>query len=317
MKKLFAFLVVFFAVGAGAATVHEDVNVYRLYNVSTGEHFYTTSPVEKNSLSNIGWLYEGIGWVAPSSGKPVYRLYNPNAVGGDHYYTTSSYERDCLIKIGWHYDGVGWYSGGKVPVYVAFNPNVQTGTHNYTTDSFEENSLISLGWKFPSTAWYANKVGKADNSVKMRPMTGAYWNYPSEYNAYPVISKSANVNILVNRGSHRLYIRSGNSILYTMYVSTGMPGWETPTGNFTVQSSRGSFLVDALFGGGLYYYTSWSPSGLYLFHSVVTTSSGTVITSEAQQLGKANISHGCIRMSIPDAQWIYQNVPAGTTVTIQ
>ncbi|WP_353652963.1 hypothetical protein [Olsenella sp. SW781] len=55
----------------------------------------------------------GVGWVAPTSGEPVYRLYNPFVPGGDHHYITSKLECDSLVAAGWSYEGVGWRSGGS------------------------------------------------------------------------------------------------------------------------------------------------------------------------------------------------------------
>lgn len=78
-----------------------SVPVYRVYNTNSGEHFYTTSSFEKDSLVGTGWDYEGIGWQSATAGKAIYRLYNPNAKGGDHYYTQSSYEASSLAQKGW------------------------------------------------------------------------------------------------------------------------------------------------------------------------------------------------------------------------
>ena len=142
-----------------ARVAFADNDVYRLYNYNTGEHFYTSSQVESVGLQKLGWVYEGIGWVAPSEGKPVYRLYNPNAKGGDHYYTESAFERDSLVQKGWHFDGSFWKSGGTVPVYVAYT-NASSGAHHYTTTAYERDSLLKVGWKFPSVAWYAAAPGK-------------------------------------------------------------------------------------------------------------------------------------------------------------
>ncbi|MDR2976751.1 MAG: DUF6287 domain-containing protein, partial [Streptococcaceae bacterium] len=125
---------------------------------NSGEHFYTAGPAEKDNLVKAGWEYEGIGWVAPDSGTPVYRLYNPNA--GDHFCNLASFERDSLVEAGWKYEGVGWQSGGSVPLYRAYNPNAVSGAHNYTTGLFEQNSLLKAGWKDEGTAWYGVSVGQ-------------------------------------------------------------------------------------------------------------------------------------------------------------
>ena len=140
--------------GAGDVTVYarwaesprpSSVVMHRLYNRYTGEHFYTSDVSERDRLVSVGWSYEGVGWVAPVSGDPVYRLYNGHVRGGDHHYTTSASERDSLVRAGWSYEGVGWRSGGSVPVYRQYNPYARTGTHNYTADGSENDRLVSVG----------------------------------------------------------------------------------------------------------------------------------------------------------------------------
>ena len=136
----------------------DTVVMVRWYNRVTGEHFYTSSLVERDSLVKVGWRSEGTGWVAPVSGAPVYRLYNPYAPGGDHHYTMSVGERDALVKAGWRSEGVGWYSGGKVKVLRQYNRYAKTGTHNYTTDPREDAALVKAGWRAEGVGWYAVKA---------------------------------------------------------------------------------------------------------------------------------------------------------------
>ena len=137
----------------------ETQSMYRLYNPNSGEHFYTANAGEKNHLANIGWIYEGIGWVAPkTSDYPVYRLYNGN--GGEHHYTMNKAEKDMLVRAGWKYEGIGWYSAdpkdsNSIPLLREYNPNAFANNHNYTTSKPEHNWLISLGWKDEGKAWYA------------------------------------------------------------------------------------------------------------------------------------------------------------------
>ena len=133
----------------------QKIAMYRLYNKNSGEHFYTASSYERDTLKKTGWRYEGIGWYAPAkgNGSPVYRLYNANA--GDHHYTLNAYERDSLKKMGWRYEGVGWYSKGKIPLYRQYNPNAKAGSHNYTTSKAENDALVKVGWRAEGIAWYA------------------------------------------------------------------------------------------------------------------------------------------------------------------
>lgn len=141
--------------------------LYRLYNTATGEHFYTSSQNERNSLLRGGWRNEGVGWYSPDSGWYVYRLLNPNT--GDHHYTMDENEHNGLVDLGWIYEGIGWAStdlgwadpreADGVPVYRLYNPNTTTATHHYTTDRREANYLANRGWKYEGVAWYATAAG--------------------------------------------------------------------------------------------------------------------------------------------------------------
>lgn len=135
-----------------------SAGMYRLYNPNSGEHFYTASEEEKDTLLGYGWNWEGIAWNAPVlSNTPVYRLYNPNA--GDHHYTTSGEEKEMLVEAGWNYEGVGWYSDDAygVPLYRLYNPNAWTGTHHYTTSEEEKENLIVAGWLYEGISWHGTK----------------------------------------------------------------------------------------------------------------------------------------------------------------
>ena len=130
------------------------LEVHRLYNPYTGEHFFTTSDFERDSLTAAGWDNEGTGWLAPSeSAAPVYRLYNPYT--GDHHYTKSLVEKSSLVEAGWNDEGIGWYSAEEgVAVHRQYNPFAATGTHNYTTSEGENDALVAAGWLAEGVAWY-------------------------------------------------------------------------------------------------------------------------------------------------------------------
>ena len=129
----------------------------RLYNPNSGEHLYSSSINERNTLTQLGWVYEGISWYNPaSSSTPVYRLYNPN--NGDHHYTISVNERDTLDMIGWNYEGICWYADDSQssPVYRLFNPNqLNEGAHLFTTSTNERDTLARIGWIYEGIAWYS------------------------------------------------------------------------------------------------------------------------------------------------------------------
>lgn len=147
---------------AGQKAVRVAYNdVYRLYNVSKGSHFYTTNKAEKDLLVSQGIRYEGVAWYAPvGKGVPVFRLYNANA--SEHFYTTNAAERDMLVAKGWRAEGVAFnaatypapYAGR--PVYRMFNPNAgpYKSSHVYTVNKNEHDFLIGQGWRFERIAFF-------------------------------------------------------------------------------------------------------------------------------------------------------------------
>lgn len=108
-------------------------DVYRLYNANTGEHFYTLNFAEKTNLQNVGWRYEGIGWLSSSTGSPVYRVYNPNTRGGDHYYTMSKYEAQQLVSKGWRWDNNGGATFTQTVPKISMLPTIQMLLQDHTT----------------------------------------------------------------------------------------------------------------------------------------------------------------------------------------
>ena len=132
------------------------IPVYRLYNVKgNGDHLFTTSAYEKNTLTLRGWKYEGIAWYAPkTSSTAVYRFYNSN--NGTHMYTKTAAERTAMTGAGWKQEGIAFYSctdSSKVPVYRLYNPN--NAQHFFTKAVSEKNTLVKAGWKYEGIGFYA------------------------------------------------------------------------------------------------------------------------------------------------------------------
>lgn len=94
--------------------------------------------------------------------------------------------------------------------------------------------------------------------------------------------------------------------------SSGDQGSETPTGTFTI-SGRGESFYNKQLKEGAYYWTRFY--GDYLFHSLPFDENRKMEPGEAQKLGTP-ASHGCVRLSMEDAKWFYENVPDQTKVVI-
>lgn len=64
---------------------------------------------------------------------------------------------------------------------------------------------------------------------------------------------------------------------------------------------------------GAYYWIRFYKK--YLFHSVPFDENKEMIMEEYEKLGRP-ASHGCIRLKLDEAKWLYEKLPLGVTVLI-
>lgn len=100
----------------------------------------------------------------------------------------------------------------------------------------------------------------------------------------------------------RLTLFQGDQVLKVYTIATG--AWDTPTpvGVFTITHR----FSGEMGGFGTCFLGLNVPWGNYGIHG----------TNKPESIG-ANASHGCIRMSVSDAEELYRLVPNGTTVVIE
>ena len=166
----------------------------------------------------------------------------------------------------------------------------------------------------PNSSLSTARVQKTDPAgTSTQPVD---WLKPSQQIDYPDPAAHPSLSLEVSLQDQRVYVRDGSELLYTMYASSGM-GDSTPRGSFRIQAERGDHFYNPSEGMGARYYTSFLNHGVFLFHSVPTDSSGSYIKEEADLLGVRPSSHGCIRLTVPDALWIMQSVPTGTPVLVK
>ena len=106
----------------------------------------------------------------------------------------------------------------------------------------------------------------------------------------------------------------GNTVMEKCFTcSSGDPSSPTPTGDFTL---IGKHRWRSLTGGVFGQYCS-RIHGHILFHSTpfLKENPSTLDDEEYDKLGTP-VSHGCIRMSVADCKWLYDNTPLGTPVSI-
>ena len=128
-------------------------------------------------------------------------------------------------------------------------------------------------------------------------------------------ASSTNYIMIVDRSTHRVGVFKGrkNSWTNVKYYKccVGKPSTPTISGTYTV-GSKGKYF-DTGTKGRCWYYTQIT--GNYLFHSVIydrQNSPKRIIDNSMD----AAVSHGCVRLDLENAKWIYDNIPKNTKVII-
>lgn len=191
--------------------------------------------------------------------------------------------------------------------------------HNKQVAQWQEVTSVQAAKKSSSST--TSKQTASQNKMRI-PID---WRKSSETVPYPDLNKVKHLWVKVDLKKNRTYLYDGSKVIYTMYSSggvykkdpkTGKMKSATPTGTFYVQKERGDSFYNTKLKVGANYYVSWLNHGEYLFHSVPTVAGGAYNKKEAAKLGKTQASHGCIRLSVPDAKWMSKNLPVGTKVKI-
>lgn len=137
---------------------------------------------------------------------------------------------------------------------------------------------------------------------------------PSNINTLNIQSDTSYF-INVNIKNQKTYIYKGKAdnwkLVETYSCSTGITGEDTPSGSFSIKEKGDWFFSEKYDEGGKY----WTQiTGDILFHSVPFDKDKTTVLDYT--MNKPS-SHGCIRLSLDDAKWIYNNIPKGSKVIIK
>ena len=121
--------------------------------------------------------------------------------------------------------------------------------------------------------------------------------------------------ILVDTAEHKVGVFSGSGNggwrrIHFWDCADGAPATPTVKGSFTV-GIRGYYFDSS--NARCFYYTQFY--GNYLFHSTLYYQYPTPSHPMDSRLGMA-LSHGCVRLQLDNAKWIYDNIPWGTKVVV-
>ncbi len=210
---------------------------------------------------------------------------------------------------------------------------------------FKADGKIAYGWKRIGNYWYY-----FDKSNKGRAVTG--WKYiknttskksqyeslryyfnPKKNSSGPKGALIQDVSSIIGKQSSYQAVVDRTTCVVTMYAkdtsgkwripvkaftcSVGLPATPTPKSGWnkpfkTLNKYRWATLMGPSYGQ----YATRIVSGI-LFHSVAgsNTTSYNLAAGNYNMLGSP-ASHGCVRLCVRDAKWIYDNCPLGMRVVI-
>jgi len=114
----------------------------------------------------------------------------------------------------------------------------------------------------------------------------------------------------INLSAQHMAVYQGDTIIGDTYVSTGRPGFDTPTGTYYINSKYESDDMEGTIGGE-YYNVPAVPYAMYF------TGVGHAIHGAYwhNNFG-AVMSHGCVNLPVGFSEWLFSISPVGTRVVI-
>lgn len=229
------------------------------------------------------------------------------------------------VKNGWSSDKKYYYVNGK-----AVTGMKKIGGKKYI---FSSNGKVKTGWiKYKKKTYYGSKSSKKygvlrTGTVKINGKKYCFAKDGSLKYQYNKMDKKASSYssptkylILVSKKSHKVGIYKGkkNNWKRVKYYSCtiGANATPTPSGDFNVGPKNGKPFHQLYFDSGRVrcWYATRVVGGIN-FHSVLYTQNKKPTTISNGRLGE-NLSHGCIRLKIENAKWIYDNIPKNTRCII-
>lgn len=141
------------------------------------------------------------------------------------------------------------------------------------------------------------------------------WVRKNKNNLKGIIEVDSEYTLDVDLTKQKIEVLMKRQPIKEIICSTGTLGdqdTETPLGIFFIQEKGDFFYSEKYQQGGKYYLKFFAN---YLIHSVPVDRKGNIIEEEKGKLG-APASHGCIRIALDDARWIYNRIPKGAAVVI-
>ena len=285
-----------------------------LFTDSNGETYYAN---DKGVMQRNGWVQARGGWYWLSASGATKTGWLSSK--GSWYWLDPTEEG--RMATGWQPIHGEWY-------YLTGTGAMATGWRKVNGSWYwlKDSGAMATGWLQQGRAWYYLTASGAmatgshliDGKINYFNTNGVWqgvdhtaelftkWAQPE--------SSATNWLILVDTARCKVGIfwgSKGNWKLQRMMdCAPGKSSTPTVKGRFTVKSKGYYFDSGA---ARCFYFTQFY--GNYLFHSVLYYQTSRPTSIMDGRVG-AGLSHGCVRLRLENAKWIYDNIPRGTKVYI-
>lgn len=199
------------------------------------------------------------------------------------------------------------------------------GTMKYSTKGFQKGEKVEVWAAEDGYCYYLLKNGKKIevpwSSVSIPPNPSVCKEQvPNEvienYVNHKQVKSKTPYFIWTDLYRQRTYVFKKQDgmwkILRSMPTSTGNNKTPTPTGEFEVKGYVPAFGMNK----GYRCKNALHLFGDYLYHSVMFDVKGRYVLQGQGELGE-RASHGCLRLSPENSEWLYKTIPLGTKVWIK
>ena len=287
----------------------EAIEIFLTGNQYSGGIIYHTH------IQDMGWesVWSGDGSASGTSGQSKRLEGIEIALTGDVSAYYDVYYRVHAQDFGW----LGWAKNGEMAGTEGLSKRLEA----------IQIVLVAKGAAAPGDISGINSVRTEAGVINTDPAVAeaeaqAAATSEASVNPYPWVDEFAQgfgsdtaFLILVDRSLCMVFIYEGSQYNWTLIkfcsCCVGKPSTPTITGQYKIKG-KGTYF-DTHDGGRCWYFSIIQ--GNYYFHSVIYDKSPAPVNIKDGTMGQ-QVSHGCIRLSVDDAWWIYNYMPKGTTVYI-
>jgi lipoprotein-anchoring transpeptidase ErfK/SrfK len=162
----------------------------------------------------------------------------------------------------------------------------------------------------PAEYWPAHSTVAIDADVRGIEAADGVWGVAGQDVSIDIGRRQVST---VNLDTHQMEVEVDGQVVRSMPMSAGRPGFETRTGVHRIMTQERTHLMDSATIGmpGEYRLT--------VEYALRLTYSGEFVHAAPWSVGaqgNANVSHGCINLSMEDAAWFFERSQLGDVVDV-